>query len=114
RCAALGSNRTVDFSISIAVACDSEATTPSSLRAKAFPRRDLRPGFATTSSLIDERAQGMPGARRTHSLVCKTKKQTSVVTTGTPKSLGTPCAMALRLLRALPGVSGLLATVADR
>src|SRR5215472_4605647 len=33
-----------------------------------------RPGFATTSSLIDERAQGMPGARRTHSLVCKNKK----------------------------------------
>src|ERR1700751_4332581 len=29
-----------------------------------------------------------------------------------PKSHGTPCATALRLLRALPGVPGLLATIA--
>jgi len=29
----------------------------------------------------------MPGAGRTRSLVCKNEKQTSVVTTGTPKSL---------------------------
>ena len=59
-----------------------------------------------------QRAQGMPGAGRTRSLACKNKKQASIVTTGQPKSLGTPCAMVLRLLRALPGVSGLLASVA--
>src|ERR1700744_2965586 len=32
--------------------------------------------------------------------------------TRTPKSSGTPCAMVLRLLRALPGVPGFLATIA--
>src|SRR5689334_12666667 len=35
----------------------------------------------------------------------------AVVTTGWPKSHGIPCAMVLRLLRDLPGVSGLLASV---
>jgi len=54
----------------------------------------------------------MPGARRTHGLVCKWKKQTSIVTTGTPKSLGIPRTMVYRLLRALPGEAGLFATVA--
>ena len=56
----------------------------------------------------------MPGAGRTRSLARK-KGQAAyeqVVTTGQPKRSGTPCAMVLRLLRALPGVSGSLATVA--
>src|ERR1700759_2434188 len=55
----------------------------------------------------------MPGARRTHGLACRKRKRTQV-NTGTPKSLGTPCAMVLRLLRALAGVPGLLASVACR
>src|SRR5207253_10446824 len=32
----------------------------------------------------DQRAQGMPGARRARSLACKIKKHTSIVTTVTP------------------------------
>jgi hypothetical protein len=35
----------------------------------------------------------------------------AVVTTGWPKSHGIPCAMAFRLLRALSGVPGFLATI---
>ena len=42
----------------------------------------------------------------------RVERPTSVVTTGTPKRSGIPCAMVLRLLRALPGVPGFLATVA--
>ena len=45
-----------------------------------------RPGFASSLSLGKRRAQGMPGARRTHCLACKTKK-THEANTGTPKSL---------------------------
>src|SRR5437588_10774747 len=37
-----------------------------------------------------------------------TKKRTSVVATGTPKQPDIPCAMVLRLLRALPGDRALL------
>jgi hypothetical protein len=40
----------------------------------------------TTSSLQKQRAQGMPGARRTHCLACKQKRRTQA-NTGTPKSL---------------------------
>jgi hypothetical protein len=53
----------------------------------------------------------MPGARRTHSLVCETKKQTSTVTTGTPKQTGIPCTTVYGLYRALPGVPGLIASI---
>jgi hypothetical protein len=54
----------------------------------------------------------MPGAGRTRSLVCEMKKHTSKVTTGETGRSGIPCTMVERLLRALPGVSGLFATVA--
>jgi hypothetical protein len=53
----------------------------------------------------------MPGAGRTHSLVCK-KVETHTSRQVRPKRSGIPCAMALRLLRALPGVPGFLVTVA--
>ena len=57
----------------------------------------------------------MPGARRTRSLVCEMEGSIRAeVTTGLPKRSGIPCTMVERLLRALPGVSGLLATVAAR
>src|SRR5580704_2779733 len=54
----------------------------------------------------------MPGARRTHCLACTTKKDARRPTQVRRNHSGTPCAMVLRLLRALPGVSGLLASVA--
>jgi hypothetical protein len=49
----------------------------------------------------------MPGARRTHSLMCKTKKHTSEVTTGTPKHSGIPCATVLTVSFVLSRVIGL-------
>ena len=53
----------------------------------------------------------MPGAGRTRNpRGLKRKMPTSRQVE--PKSHGTPCAMALRLLRALPGVPGLIAPVA--
>ena len=51
----------------------------------------------------------MPDAGRTHGPPA-TKKQ-AAVTTGQPKHSGIPCAMVYGLLRTLPGVPGLLATV---
>jgi hypothetical protein len=58
----------------------------------------------------------MPGAQRTRSLVRRkgSGAHKQVVTTGSPKRSGTPCAMVLRLLRALLGVPGLLAPVVQR
>jgi hypothetical protein len=49
------------------------------------------PSFALAVTL-DKRAQGMPGARRTHSLACESKKTHELVTTGSPKHHGIPCA----------------------
>ena len=49
----------------------------------------------------------MPGARRTHSLACKIKKHTSIVTTGSPKQSSLPCAMVLTAYFALSPVTGL-------
>jgi hypothetical protein len=42
------------------------------------------------------------------------QKKQAAVTTGSAGSTGTPCAMVLRLIRALSGVPGLIATVALR
>jgi hypothetical protein len=55
----------------------------------------------------------MPGAQQAPAASrAKRKKHTSVVTTGTPKHSGIPRAMVYGLFRALPGVPGLIATVA--
>ena len=54
-----------------------------------------------------QRAQGMPGARCTRSLVCEIKKHTSVVTTGSPETSGLPCAMVLTASFVLSPVTGL-------
>jgi hypothetical protein len=40
------------------------------------------------------------------------QKKQAAVTTGQAGSTGIPCAMVLRLIRDLPGVPGLIATVA--
>jgi hypothetical protein len=58
-------------------------------------------------ALSNQRAQGMPGARCTHSLVCEIKKHTSIVTTVTPETPGTPRAMVLTVSFALSSVTGL-------
>src|SRR3984893_7926284 len=56
----------------------------------------------------------MPGAR-THPLPCVQNKGDARRPTQVRRNhSGTPCAMVLRLLRALPGVPGLLASVAAR
>src|SRR5436309_9047451 len=68
----------------------------------------MRPSFAVRfARLKHQRAQGMPGARCTRSLVCKIKKHTSVVTTVTPDSPGIPRAMVLTVSFALFPVTGL-------
>ena len=54
----------------------------------------------------------MPDAWCTRSLACEVKKHTSIVTTGTPKRSGTPCANGFNgFLRDLPGVHDFLVTV---
>jgi hypothetical protein len=65
------------------------------------------------ASSIGKRAQGMPGVWCTRSLACN-KKARKQVTAGTPQQSGIPCTMVYRLIRALPGVPGLIATVATR
>src|SRR5215203_562094 len=55
----------------------------------------------------DQRAQGMPGARRARSLACKVKKHTSIVTTVTPDSPGIPRTMVLTVSFVISPVIGL-------
>ncbi len=69
-----------------------------------------RPSFAHLPPLDHERrregrVQAAPMARLQ-------KKMQAAVTTGTSRTSGLPCAMALRLLRGLPGAPGFLVTVA--
>jgi hypothetical protein len=72
----------------------------------AFPRHDL-PGFCKIDAALQrERAQGMPGAQRTRSLVCK-EISTRVVTTGTPKRSGIPCTMVFSAYTRSPRCAGL-------
>ncbi len=60
-----------------------------------------------------ERARGRPGARCTRGLMCTVhQKKTHMSIQVQRKHSGLPCAMALRLIRALPGESELLATIA--
>src|SRR3954449_1890045 len=54
-----------------------------------------------------ERAQGMPGARCTRSLACKSKKTHEVVTTGSPEQPGIPRAMVLTVSFVISPVIGL-------
>src|SRR6202158_3821698 len=83
------------------------------------PRNDGKHSFAISPhisrefcyerpALRNQRAQGMPGARRARSLACKVKKHTSVVTTVTPVSPGIPYAMVLTVSFVLSPVTGLV------
>jgi hypothetical protein len=58
----------------------------------------------------NQRAQGMPGARCTHGPLCNKKAQGQEPQVRRMRP-GIPCAMALRLIRALPGDHRLVATV---
>ena len=70
------------------------------------------PSYRSQPCPSKQRAQGTPGVRCTRSLACKTKKHTSIVTTGSPVSTGVPRANGFNgLFRALPGEPGFLATV---
>ena len=76
--------------------------------------RDAEYARVLSSLTLDKkkRAQGMPDAQCTRSLACECKKHTSIVTTGTPKRSGTPCANGFNgFLRDLPGVRDFLVTV---
>ena len=67
------------------------------------PSRDAMPELCRTIR-PKQRAWGMPGARRTRSLVRKIKKHTSIVTTGSPRSPDIPARDGFNgFLRALPG-----------
>jgi hypothetical protein len=65
------------------------------------------PSFALAITLENKRAQGMPGARRTHSLACQAKQTHELVTTGSPKHSDIPCAMVLTVSFVLSPVTGL-------
>src|SRR5258708_30492873 len=68
----------------------------------AFPRR-VAPELCTNRSPKKNEGVGMPGARRTRSLVCKVES-TRVVTTGPPEQPGIPTRNGFNgFLRALPG-----------
>jgi hypothetical protein len=82
----------------------------------AISPRVFRARFAyERPALLEKRAWGMPGAQCTRSLACrKGRKHTSVVTTGLPETPSIPARNGFnKLLRALPGEPGFLATVAS-
>jgi hypothetical protein len=61
-----------------------------------------------------ERAQGMPGARCTRGLVCKSVQKGAHEHTGSAEASDIPCAMVLRLISCSPRRAGLVVTVASR
>src|SRR3954471_14818566 len=62
-----------------------------------------------SSTLDNERVRGRPGAGRTHGP--RAEKKHAAEPQVSARTTGLPCAMGLRLIRTLPGVPGLLATV---
>ena len=78
----------------------------------AFSRRESVRVALARIAFPKRRAQGMPGAGRTHGPPA-TKTQ-AAVTTGKAGATGIPCAMVYGLWRALPGVHDLVVTVACR
>src|SRR5882762_570271 len=60
----------------------------------------MRPSYPIEPPSKQQRAQGRPGAHRTHGPRAENARGR---TTGTGGSSGLPCAMALRLIRDLPG-----------
>jgi hypothetical protein len=61
------------------------------------------PSFAFRFALLKQRAQGMPGARCTRGLVCKSVERYAHEHTGSAEALRHSLRDGLRLIRALPG-----------
>jgi hypothetical protein len=80
---------------------------------KQYSRGMICPSCASSASLGNQRAQGMPDADRTRGLVCSVES-TRVRNRGYAEHSGIPCAMVYGLCRALPGVRALIATVVER
>src|SRR5580692_7622254 len=71
----------------------------------------MRPGDAMKFAPSDNEGAGNAGCR-VHPQPCLQQRNNAQAShTGTPQQSGIPCAMVLRLIRDLPGVPGLLATV---
>jgi hypothetical protein len=85
--------------------CQTANTTPHSRDAK------MRPGYRFRDVLRARRAQGMPGAQRTHSLACKVKKHTSFSHHRFAETTGIPCAMVLRFPSCSPRRPGFIVSV---
>src|SRR5438067_13922890 len=83
--------------------------------ATAFPRHEM-PEFCFSRAPSKREGAGKAGcSASTRSLARKQKKRTSVVTTGSPKQSGLPCAMVYGLFRALLGDRAFLPpSLADR
>ncbi len=62
----------------------------------------------------NKRVQGKPGARCTRGLVCKVAQKAHTSIQVQRRTPGFPCAMALRLIRDLPGEPSSVATVVRR
>jgi hypothetical protein len=69
----------------------------------------MRPSDAEQGTLETKRAQGMPGAGRNPWPACR--KIAGGSHHRSSRTSGIPCAMGLRLIRALPGAPGFLATI---
>jgi hypothetical protein len=75
------------------------------LNGMAFPSRGREgPGLGEVPCKAE--GQGMPGVRRTRSLA-RSKKTRELVTTGSPKHSGIPCAMVLTVSFVLAPETGL-------
>jgi len=89
----------------------SKSRSDASLRSRGM----FCPRSAKYSSLLDNRAQGRPGARCTRGLVCKLhNKKTHTSIQVQRKHSGLPRAMVLRLISRSPWRPGFLATIASR
>ena len=78
-----------------------------------IPRRELHPGLATIT-LARKEGAGNTGCFVHPQPRMQMKKAYELVTTGSPKRSGIPCAMVYDLLRALADVRDLLVTVMRR
>jgi hypothetical protein len=74
-------------------------------------RLDLPEACYRISLRSSQRAQGMPGARCTRGLVCKSVQKGAHEHTGSAEASDIPCAMVLRLISCSPRRTGLVVTV---
>jgi hypothetical protein len=90
-------------------------THPTIATSDFIPAAPMRPGFAISTSSESRGRRECRVLNCTRSLVgSKGSRPTSIVTTGTGRTSALPAQWFYGLLRALPGVPGLLASIADR